>query len=196
MLINLMKPPYHPMKLFIQPSRAVTVLEEEYASFQKLLDQEKSKQEALQSLRLPTKPKTGPENYQWLQQLWSENQWSTFADFLKWYNDLDVTPMIQAIENMNEFYKDIRIDFIHQAIPIPGVAMRVCSLIPSLILQQNFIFLIPRIKIFIVCLKRTLLVGLVSFSIDTMKLVKHLFETIQTKHVRKSLVMMPSIIFN
>ena len=34
--------------------------------------------------------------------------------------------MIQAIENMNEFYKNIRIDFIHQAISIPGVAIRVC----------------------------------------------------------------------
>ena len=34
--------------------------------------------------------------------------------------------MIQAIENMNEFYKNIRIDFIHQAISIPDVAMRVC----------------------------------------------------------------------
>ena len=34
--------------------------------------------------------------------------------------------MIQAIENMNEFYKNIHIDFIHQAISIPGVAMRVC----------------------------------------------------------------------
>ena len=33
--------------------------------------------------------------------------------------------MIQAIENMNEFYKNIHIDFIHQAISIPGVAMRV-----------------------------------------------------------------------
>ena len=27
---------------------------------------------------------------------------------------------------MNEFYKNSHIDFIHQAIPIPGVAMRVC----------------------------------------------------------------------
>ena len=33
--------------------------------------------------------------------------------------------MIQAIENMNEFYKNIHIDFIHQTIFIPGVAMRV-----------------------------------------------------------------------
>ena len=34
--------------------------------------------------------------------------------------------MIHAIENMSEFYKNIRTDFIHQAISIPGIAMRVC----------------------------------------------------------------------
>ena len=34
--------------------------------------------------------------------------------------------MLQAIENINHFYKNIRIDFIHQAISLPGVAMRVC----------------------------------------------------------------------
>ena len=99
---------------------------QEHTAFQKLIHQGKSEQEALQTLRLPIKPKTRPENYQWLQQLWVENQWSTFADYLKWYNDLDVTPMIQAIENMNQFYKNIRINFIHQAISISGIAMRVC----------------------------------------------------------------------
>ena len=116
-------PPY---ETFYSTIKNCNVLEEDYATFQKLIDQGKSQQEALQALRLPTKPKTGPENYQWLQQLWDENQWSTFADYLKWYNDLDVTPMSQATENMNEFYKNIHIDFIHQAISIPGVAMRVC----------------------------------------------------------------------
>ena len=115
-------PPY---ETFYSTIKNCNVLED-YVTFQKLIDQGKSEQEALQALRLQTKPKTGPENYQWLQQLWDENQWSTFADYLKWYNDLDVTPMIQAIENMNEFYKNICIDFIHQAISIPGVAMRVC----------------------------------------------------------------------
>ena len=116
-------PPY---ETFYSTIKNCNVSEEEYVSFQKLIDQGKSEQEALQILRLTSKPKTGPENYQWLQQLWDENQWSTFADFLKWYNDLDVTPMIQAIENMNEFYKQKHIDFMHQAIFLPGVAMRVC----------------------------------------------------------------------
>ena len=116
-------PPYD---TFYSTIKGCNVLGEEHAAFQKLVDQGKSEQEALQILRLTSKPKTGLQNYQWLQQLWTENQWSTFADFLQWYNDLDVTAMIQAIENMNEFYKSIRIDFIHQAISIPGVAMRVC----------------------------------------------------------------------
>ena len=114
------------MKLSTQTIKNCNVLEEEYAAFQKRLDQGKSEQEAPHALRLPVKPNTGPENYQWLQHLWTENHWSTFADVLKWQTDLDVTPMIQAIENMNQFYKNIRIDFIHQAISIPGVAMRVC----------------------------------------------------------------------
>ena len=95
-------------------------------SFQKLLDQGKTEQEALQTLRLIEKPKTGPQNYDWLHQLWREKEWSTFADYLKWYNDLDVTPMISAIDNMNNFYKERKIDFIHQAISLPGIAMRVC----------------------------------------------------------------------
>ena len=59
-------PPY---ETFYSTIKNCNVLEEEYASFQKLFDQGKSEQEALQSPRLPTKPKTGPESYQWLQQL-------------------------------------------------------------------------------------------------------------------------------
>ena len=114
-----MKPSYHPMKLSTQPLKAVMSWKRNTLDSKNFSTQGKSKQEALHALRLPAKPKTGPENYQWLQQLWSENQWSTFADFLKWYNDLDMTLMIQATENMNEFYKNICLDFIHQAISIP-----------------------------------------------------------------------------
>ena len=34
--------------------------------------------------------------------------------------------MISAIDNMNNFYKERKIDFIHQAISLPGIAMRAC----------------------------------------------------------------------
>ena len=56
-------PPY---ETFYSAIKGCNVLEEEYISFQKLVDQGKSEQEVLQSLRLAATPKTDPENYQWL----------------------------------------------------------------------------------------------------------------------------------
>ena len=99
--------------------------------------------------------------------------------------------MIQAIENMNEFYKNIRIDFIHQAISIPGVAMRVCfnSITDP---AAEFHLFNPKNKdiYHFFNSKKTLLVDPVSFSIDTMRLVKRSLEIIRTNLVRKLLVMM------
>ena len=56
-------PPY---ESFYSTIKGCSVLEEEHTAFQKLIDQGKSEQEALQILRLTSKPKTGHENYQWL----------------------------------------------------------------------------------------------------------------------------------
>ena len=36
------------------------------------------------------------------------------------------TAMITAIEKMNDYYKDKNIDFMHQAITLPGIAKRIC----------------------------------------------------------------------
>ena len=70
---NLTRPHYHPMKLFTPPSKDVMFLKKTM----KLFEQGKSEQEALQVLRLEEIPKTGPENYQWLNDLSNENGWST-----------------------------------------------------------------------------------------------------------------------
>ena len=34
--------------------------------------------------------------------------------------------MIQAIERMNDYYKGNNVDFMHQAITLPGIAKRIC----------------------------------------------------------------------
>ena len=101
-------PPY---EAFYSSLKHFNVLEEEYDSFQKLLDQGKTEQEALQALRLSEKPKTGAENYDWLHQLWRENEWSTFADYLNLYTYLNIAAMISGTDNMNKFYKERKIDF-------------------------------------------------------------------------------------
>ena len=62
-----------PYDTFYSTIKNCNVLEEEYILFQKLIDQGKAEQEALQILCLTFKSKTGPENYQWLQELWTEN---------------------------------------------------------------------------------------------------------------------------
>ena len=63
-------PPYD---TFYSTIKGCNVLEEDYATFQKQINQGKSEQEALQILHLQEIPKTAPENYQWLNDLWNEN---------------------------------------------------------------------------------------------------------------------------
>ena len=115
-------PPY---ETFYSTIKNCNVPEEEYASFQKLLDQRKSEQEAYnpcdyqQNQKPVLKIISGFNNY----------GLKINGQLLLIFSNGIMIWMIQAIENMNEFYKNIciiRIDFIHQAISISGVAMRVC----------------------------------------------------------------------
>ena len=116
-------PPY---ETFYSAIKGCNVLEEEFNAYQKLRDRGKNEQEAFHALLLTEIPETGRENNKWLIDLWNKNGWTTFADYLRWYNNLDMTPMITAIERMNEYYKEKNIDFMHQAITLPGVAKWFC----------------------------------------------------------------------
>ena len=49
---------------------------------------------------------------------------STFEDFLTWYNNLDVGPFVEAVENMQKFYFERQIDVFKTSISVPGVAHR------------------------------------------------------------------------
>ena len=51
---------------------------------------------------------------------------SIFANYLQWYNDLNVNPIITAIEKMNDYCKDKNLDFVHQAITLTNIAKRIC----------------------------------------------------------------------
>ena len=47
----------------------------------------------------------------------------TFADWLRYYNNLDVTPGLEALERMRAFYTDKGIDILKDAVSIPGVSL-------------------------------------------------------------------------
>ena len=43
-------------------------------------------------------PPTGIEIYQYLEQIWKHEQLSSFKDFLRWYNNNDVVPTLEAMQ--------------------------------------------------------------------------------------------------
>ncbi|KAL9952822.1 hypothetical protein ACROYT_G040133 [Oculina patagonica] len=47
----------------------------------------------------------------------------TFADWLRYYNNLDVFPGLEALEKMKAFYTEKRIDIFKDAVSIPGVSL-------------------------------------------------------------------------
>jgi len=64
------------------------------------------------------------EEYQFCQQIWRDKNMSTFQDLLVWYNNLDVGPFVQAVENLQKIYFDRDIDVFKTSISVPGLARR------------------------------------------------------------------------
>ena len=48
----------------------------------------------------------------------------TFTDFLRWYNDLDVGPFVEAVMKMMSFYHSKGINLFKDAITVPGIARK------------------------------------------------------------------------
>ena len=47
----------------------------------------------------------------------------TFADWLRYYNNLDVAPGLEALEKMRAFYADKGIDILKDTVSISGVSL-------------------------------------------------------------------------
>ena len=62
-------------------------------------------------------------DYDLCRRTWREKGMRTFADFLVWYNNLDVKPMLEALEKQSEVYKQKGIDMLKDAISLPGLAV-------------------------------------------------------------------------
>ena len=61
---------------------------------------------AVVKLKLSKPPPTGIENYQYLQLIWKQEKMSSFKDFLRWYNNKDVVPTLEAMQKMIAFYHE------------------------------------------------------------------------------------------
>ena len=87
-----------PYDTFYSKLRSCNPLEAEYTEYVKILKSGFTTEQAVVKLKLPKPPPTGIENYQHLQQIWKQEQMSTFKDFLLWYNNKDVVPTLEAMQ--------------------------------------------------------------------------------------------------
>ncbi|XP_078601001.1 uncharacterized protein LOC144876010 [Branchiostoma floridae x Branchiostoma japonicum] len=64
------------------------------------------------------------EDYLYCQRVWEEQGMTTMRDFLIWYNNKDVSPMVEAVQKMTEFYQDKGIDMFKDGISVPGLTLK------------------------------------------------------------------------
>ena len=87
-------PPYDS---FFSKLKNLNPLEKDFCQFKKLMESGKEELEVLRELELKEKPLSGKENYALLEDLWKMEKMKTFCDFLRWYNNKDVVPTLQAM---------------------------------------------------------------------------------------------------
>ena len=68
------------------------------------------------------KPSTAAENYSSLQSVWENNNKQVFSDFIKWYNNKDVVPTLEAMQKMIEVYHNKGNDMLTLGCTLPDLA--------------------------------------------------------------------------
>ena len=63
------------------------------------------------------------DEWQECKRLFEEKGMQTFADWLRYHNDLDVVPALEALKKMRGFYAEKGIDVFKDAVSIPGVSL-------------------------------------------------------------------------
>ena len=63
------------------------------------------------------------EEWEGCPRLFKEKDMCTFADWLRYYNNLNVAPGLEALEKMRAFYTEKGIDILKDAVSIPGVSL-------------------------------------------------------------------------
>ena len=92
--------------------RSCNSLEAEYMDNVIVLKSGLTTEQAVVKLKLSKLTPTGSENCQYLQQVWKQEQMSSFKEFLRWYNNEDVVPTLEAMEKLIAFYHDKDIDML------------------------------------------------------------------------------------
>ena len=123
----LQEPTLPPKEAFYSSLKRFNVLEDaERVKYDRLtITEHKSTEEALSLLGMDTIPESKiNENYQAVLKIWDENQMRTFRDYLEYYNNLDVVPMVEGIEKFKMYFTQRGIDIFKECISVPGAARK------------------------------------------------------------------------
>ena len=63
-------------------------------------------------------------DYQLCQRVWEDNDMKTMKEYLVWYNNKDVVPMLDAIKKMLRFYTNRHIDMFKDGISVPRLTLK------------------------------------------------------------------------
>ena len=110
-------PPYD---AFFSKHRNVNLLEKDYSDYQNLLSSGLKTEEALSKMKFSKPSPSGEENYQFLLDIWNQENMGTFKDFLRWYNNKDVVPILEAMQKMLAFYHKKGIDMLKLWCTLPN----------------------------------------------------------------------------
>ena len=100
---------------------AVPPLEAEYTDYVNLLKSGLTAEQAVIKLKLSKPHPTGIENHHHLQQIWNQEQISSFRYFLRWNNKKDVVPTLGAMQKMIAFHHHKDIDMLKLVFTFPNL---------------------------------------------------------------------------
>ena len=121
-MTKMQNPEIPPYDAFYSKPSSCNPLEDEYTDYVNLLKSGLTTKRGLVKLKLSKPPLTGIENYQYLQQIWKQEQMSSIKDLLRWYNNKDVVPTLEAMQKRIVFYHSKDIDMLKLGCTLPNLA--------------------------------------------------------------------------
>ena len=115
-------PELPPYEAFFSKLRNNNPLDKDFIDYEKLRKSGFDEQQALKKLQIKIVPPSGLDNYNYLQETWKKNGMTVFKYFLKWYNNKDVVPTLEAMPKMIQFYRNKGIDMLKLGCTLPNLA--------------------------------------------------------------------------